>query len=159
MAGWVQFRAGAGLPYVASGFGVSIRNDGALRRHARGLPYRHARDLLIWRPESLLFVAYSPVQLKTLDSVSEENIVAALLVFQPHGMTAPRIVARRFSGAARREAPSFPQSVKRESRVFCFCRFRAGTIKACPRPRAGDSGFRIGGKHSRYASLFSNRTE
>jgi len=40
--------------------------------------------------------------------------------------------------------PSRPQAVKRASRVFVFCCFRAGPIKACPRPRAGDSGFRNG---------------
>ena len=51
--------------------------------------------------------------------------------------------------ALRREAPSFPQAFKRESRVFF--RFLAGAIK--------DSGFRIGEEYSRYASLFLYRTE
>ena len=36
----------------------------------------------------MLFVDSAPNQLKTLDSVSVKNMVAALLVFQPHGMTA-----------------------------------------------------------------------
>ena len=42
---------------------------------------------------------------------------------------------------------------------LCFCYLLASSIKACPRPRAGDSGFRIGEEYSRYASLFLYRTE
>ena len=87
------------------------------RRHARTAEGRHSRRLLSGNPESLLFVACSSVQLKpalahergTLDSVSEENIVATL----PYSSTARNDGPRHFpalAGArfARRVAPSFP---------------------------------------------------
>ena len=60
-----------------------------------------------------------------------------------------RRVAPSMAGKCR--GPSFPQSVKRESRVFCFLLLRDGSIK--------DAGFRIGEEYSRYASLFLYRTE
>ena len=98
-------------------------------------PRRHARDLLSGRPESLRFVTSAPAQLKTLDSVSEENSGATPLVFQPHGMTAPRArgppttTPTVFPTATPTTPhPPRPQSVKRahslplrrlpESRVF-----------------------------------------
>ena len=118
---------------VLHGDGFARWHDGLSTARKR----RHSRNLLSGNPESLLFVVSAPTQLKTLDSVSEENIVATLPCFPTARNDGPRHfpTARndgpghrrgrsRFPSPARRfkhgaQAPSFPRSVKRESRVFC----------------------------------------
>ena len=108
------------------------------------------------------FGGHARAQLKTLDSVSVRNIVATL----PYSSTArndgpghfPAFAGPSLAGvsrplrplnrlrawrwgvrrALRREAPSFPQVFKRESRVFAFRRFLAGPIK--------DAGLRVGAR-------------
>jgi len=129
----------------------------ALRAAAAVAPRRHARSPAPSRPksvkraphrysggnrspESLLLVAPPLTQLRTLDSVSEENIVAALLIFQPHGMTAPRVVATKVD-SPRRHARS-PLSGRPESFIlgrihykpnssFRMLRIKSTTTRLC----------------------------
>jgi len=107
----LSFRRFLAGPIKDSGFPI-VRNDGAKRRHAR--------SLLSGRPASLLLFDSAPSQLKTLDSVSEENIIATLPcfptarndgpgIFRPSpALRAAELNAAVTVGAAKMPNPSFP---------------------------------------------------